>query len=325
MSQPFATITFSLAAGYNLEPLTLNIVNQEVANAYSQAYGALTAAAQAGQDYSSLTPALFDNALGLMVAAFIEPGFQINDPRLAVDTANGVVEQLKAELANLQAQAQTAVNDAYAKGVADQKAQGGSPAAAAAPEAGNSVIINLDYAAVAARIVAALNGGVAAASGVAVNSQTTAGTAQQTGGFPGAGGLVLGGPGKPDAARETSAQPGVALGAVDSEAAKLLAMDPSLIGDGSGSGGGMPRSEETGALTVKAVRDNNDLMKVSLPNANKQFAVGAVVYILPSSVSAQWDDKHVVIADPKQCDSLDVVSEGAKTSLMKTLHYYVSK
>lgn len=323
---PLATLKLALAAGYGLDELQLQTHDQAAADAYAQIYGQVAQLNAAQQDFSGLAPALHKASVEVLTAAFTSSGLAVHDFTAEIITqANATIQDLQTQLANLQASAQASVDAAYAKGVGDGQAQASSTQVhTTAPVVSGGFAINIDTTELARQIA-----GFLGTSGGPVNNvnQQAAGSGQVATAAPAGTGMVLGGGtgltlGKPKAEPGENAQPVTALGAQH----PAYNVDPSLVGDGSGAGGGMTLDElqqSTGAPTVAAVRADTGMHKVGLPTAKKQFGVGATVYIVPSSDAAQWDGKPCVVANPADGGDLETIAKGATAVLTKSLHYYV--
>jgi len=321
-------LSFEFNPESGLQPLGLSVPDPGVLLAMGNAYGAICQAAGAGQDYtaSPLAQPLYDAILLAVASAMGEGGMQFINIH---DAANGHIQQLQgqiqsatAELQQLQASfeqaCQNAAQDGYAQGLA-----AGQQVAANTPTGGNSAatggfLLNIDTKVLAEQIASYLSN-----DKPAVQVTNNVAGANPAGGMTlGAGGLNLGNGvqlGKPKAAQGSDAQPVTATGAKNAE----YDLDPATIGGGIGSGGGLTNTSKAGeGKTVKGIRGDSSLEKIGLPTAKKKFAGGAVVYIVPSSDNAQWDDRAPVVADPKEGGNLEEIAEGAKTILMKSLHYY---
>jgi len=317
--EPSIKIAIQLAPAYQLDVLTVGTSDQAVSDKLAQTMAPLYQAATANQDYSAMAPAVFDAIVDSLKSAFAVSNLPYTDHLAG---AQAMISQLQDKLASFEAQAQAAVNAAYEKGRSEAVAaatQGGQVS-------GGGLTIHLDTDAVARQLLLAMGSQPAAAQAQANAGQAQANAAQNQGGLSLGSGVMLG---KHEAVQESSAQPVTASGATTSQAlaaasqeASLYAINPATIGSGEGSGGGIVNTSNAAGKTVAQVRGDTNLEKVGLPTAKKKYAAGSIIYILPSSDSAQWDEKLAVIADPKEGGDLEQVAEGAKVVLMKTLHYY---
>lgn len=312
------------AAGVKLDPLTLTVASPEIAQAFLAAY-THSSAVNAGQIQGDAQwQGLADSAGAVCYSAFTEAGLQVVPAVPGAVAAQVHAElaqfkqsypELQQQLANMQSQFEGAQQAAYAQGVADGQAQAPSPSAPAA--VGGGVVINLDTDAIAAQIVKALS--MATKTDPAPAPAPAPAVAQTVAGAPPAGGVTLGSGlnlGKAEPAGAAHPQAGA------SSSASVPSIDPSLIGDGIGVGGGF----SGGGPTIAEVRSRagrNELEKVGLPTARKKYAGGSRIYITTNSESPEWDDKLAVVANRSvDGDDLDAIAEGAKSVLTKSLHYY---
>ena len=328
-------ISFEFNPESGLQPLGLSVPDPAVLLSMGNAYGTLCQVAASGGDYTQAATAqpLYDAILQAVASAMAEGGMQF----VAIhDAANSHIQQLQAQVqagtaqlqelqASFEQACQNAAQEGYSQGLA-----AGQQVAANTPQGGNSAatggfLLNIDTKVLAEQIAAHLQLGTAPAQQAAAPVVTTSLSQGNPQGNP-QGGVVLGGMnlggvqlGKPEAAQGANAQPVSATGAKN----EAYSIDPATIGGGIGSGGGVANtSKASDGKTVKGIREDKALEKIGLPTAKKKFAGGAVVYILPSSDNAQWDDRAPVVADPAEGGNLEEIAEGAKSILMKSLHYY---